>query len=112
MSLKRRMLLFILLPVIVLTSVLSFYAYYTAERILERRLMESNAFMGESYGKTINEILVKQEALAAGVASIWAERPVRGADLQALVDSAKRSDQAIVNVIIGLEDGKIGRAHV
>ena len=105
MSLRKRMLLFILLPVIALTSVLSYYAYYTAEQILERRLLEGNAFMGESYGKAINEILVKQEAVAASVAAIWEKQPMRGADLQALVDSAKRSNPAIVNVIVGLEDG-------
>lgn len=105
MGLKKRMILTILVPVVLLTCALSYYAYHTAERILERQLMISGAFMGDSYSKEINQTLLRQEAVVGNLAAILERQPARGEQLRQLLDSAKRSNPQIVNVIVGLEDG-------
>ena len=69
MSLRTRMLVFILLPVIILTSLLSFYAYQTAQGFLETEILRANAFTAQADSQKINEVLLRQEAAATSFAA-------------------------------------------
>ena len=105
MSLRTRMLVFILLPVIILTSLLSFYAYQTAQGFLETEILRANAFTAQADSQKINEVLLKQEAAATSFAATIAGQPIDKARLVSLVKEVKKSNKDIANVLVALDDG-------
>ncbi len=103
MNLRNRMLVFILLPVIVLTSFLSYYAYHTAENLLRSELLRGNKFTAESYSRKINEVLVKQEAVASSLAAIIAGKQSSKQEIAILINEAKKSNSEISNILVAFD---------
>ena len=105
MSLRTRMLVFILLPVIVLTSLLSFYAYQTAQGFLETEILRGNAFTAQADSQKINEVLLRQEAAATSFAATIAGQPIDKERLASLVKAVKSSNKDIANIAVAFDDG-------
>lgn len=103
MSLRNRMLVFILLPVIVLISFLSYYAYHTAGNLLESEVMRGNRFTAESYSRQINEVLVKQEAVASSLAAIISGQQLSKQEIANLINGAKKSNSDIANILVAFD---------
>jgi len=104
MKLKPKMLLSLLVPVIILTGLLSFYAYYTAKDALKNQIEQTNTFKLATYSAQFNETLARQEALATNLAAHFSERDLTEPEIRTLIDNAKKSNAQIKNIMVAFND--------
>lgn len=104
MNLKLRMLIMILVPVVVLTGILSFYAYMTSKEALNAQILETNRFTMSYYSEQIRGILQQDEARMQQLAINVANKPL--SETQALMELAHQaSSKATSGITIAFENG-------
>lgn len=104
MKLKKKLLLLILLPVVLLTGLSSYYAYHTAKTILEGQIYRTSQYQIAEYSNLINELLVQRESVVKNLTEIIADREMNEAELRTLVAAAKKGDADFSNVLVAFED--------
>lgn len=104
MKLKKKLLLIILLPVVLLTGLSSYYAYHAAKTILEGQIYRTSQYQIADYSNQINEFLVQRESVVKYLSEIIADREMNETELRALVAAAKKSDTDFLNVMVAFED--------
>lgn len=104
MNLKLRMLGMILVPVVVLTGILSFYAYFTSKEALNDQLLETNRFTMSYYSEQLRGILQQDEARMHQLAINVAGKPLT--EVQTLMELAHQaSSKATSGITIAFENG-------
>lgn len=76
MSLKTKMLAMILLPVVLLTGIMSIYTYYHSKSNLEAQLLETNRYTVRYYSELLNQQLSNDESRLKQLAADLAGRNV------------------------------------
>lgn len=104
MKLRQKLLLLILLPVILLTSISSYYAYYTAKNLLQNQIYRTDQFKSADYSDQINIRLLKYESTVKNLAAMFSNKGISPADLTALVRAAAKADPEFLNVLVAFED--------
>lgn len=104
MTLRSKMLLIILLPVAIIISLLSFYAYYSCKNALEYQVVETDKSLTGWYSSMINDTLLVHEATVNTVASVIAQHNMDQKELQEFVIAAKNSDKGLLNICAAFED--------
>lgn len=104
MNLRSKMLAFILAPVIVLTGMLSVYAYLTAKSALEEQILQSNTATVQYHSAMIDEALLKHEMTVKNLAAIVAAHPLSREEMQTFLKSACNPQDGIVTLCLAFED--------
>lgn len=104
MKLRTKMLISMLIPILVLVSGLSLYAYYTAKDTLQAQIMRSSQLALSGYSSKVNEGLVKQENMVSTLAAIVANHEMPIEELQQLVITAQKSDPDFTDITISFND--------
>ncbi|MBP2631552.1 MAG: methyl-accepting chemotaxis sensory transducer with Cache sensor [Firmicutes bacterium] len=106
MNLKTKMLVMILVPVILLTSLLSLYGYRTAKNQMEAQIIETNRNMMHSYSEQLNNELKQEESQIKHLAVMIGKQNLPLDEIRNLTHLTKDGANKItLSVFVGLEDG-------
>ncbi len=105
MNLRTKMLVAILMPVVLLMGILSFYAYYTMKSNLEKQLMESLRYEVKFFSERFNESLTKDEARLKQAVSMAEAKDASGA-LEVMQHFKNSGGESNVNIVMSYESGE------
>jgi methyl-accepting chemotaxis protein len=106
MNLKTKMLVMILVPVILLTSLLSLYGYRTAKSQMEAQILETNRYMMDAYSEQLNNELKQEESQIKHLAVMLGKQNLTPDEIRNLTHLTKDgANKTTLSVFVGLEDG-------
>ena len=71
MKLRMKMLVFIVVPVVILTAVSSFYSYYQSKAALEKQIMDTSNAQISYFSQELNRDLIVRESIVKNLAAIF-----------------------------------------
>lgn len=104
LRLRTKLLLMLIVPMLLILGVMSFYAFYGSRNILNEQIVQTASYMVESKSSTINASLKEKEALVAAIAKVLGERPMTQAEEIAFLKQVKASRPGIQSAYTGYED--------
>ncbi len=104
LRLRTKLLLMLIVPMLLILGVMSFYAFYGSRNILNEQIVQTASYMVDSKSSAINASLKEKEALVALIAKVLGERPMTQAEEIAFLKQVKASRPGIQSAYTGYED--------
>lgn len=104
LRLRTKLLLMLIVPMLLILGVMSFYAFYGSRNILNEQIVQTASYMVDSKSSAINASLKEKEALVAMIAKVVGERPMTQAEEIAFLKQIKTSRPGIQSAYTGYED--------
>lgn len=104
MNLKTKMLIGLLVPVIILMGILSFYAYDTSRDALKEQILQANQLTTKYYSESIHNDLVKHEVTTKNLATILANHQLTPKEMSEFVKLPLDKDKGITTIAFAFEN--------
>lgn len=104
MNLKTKLLAFLLGPVILLITILSFYAYHTSRNVLESQILQSHKATMGYYSEGLYKDLLKHEIVVSNIANIIANHDLSPEEMNEFVKFTRDPENGITTLCIALEN--------
>ena len=106
MKLRMKMLVFIVVPVVILTAVSSFYSYYQSKAALEKQIMDTSNAQISYFSQELNRDLIVRESIVKNLAAIFSNKDLSTEEMLSLVTATKKGDPSLAEVFAGMADGR------
>ena len=106
MKLRMKMLVFIVVPVVILTAVSSFYSYYQSKAALEKQIMDTSNAQISYFSQELNRDLIVSESVVKNLAAIFSNKDLSTEEMLSLVTATKKGDPSLAEVFAGMADGR------
>ena len=106
MKLRMKMLVFIVVPVVILTAVSSFYSYYQSKAALEKQIMDTSNAQISYFSQELNRDLIVRESVVKNLAAIFSNKDLSTEEMLSLVTATKKGDPSLAEVFAGMADGR------
>ncbi|MDR3561132.1 MAG: methyl-accepting chemotaxis protein [Negativicutes bacterium] len=107
LSLKTKMLVYLLVPVLLVLAAMSGISYYYANNALESQVKRTLTFMTEDYSNEIEIWVAHHASLVNSLAEIVASGIHSEQDLRQLLAQLKRANPDVSNLSVGYPDKRI-----
>ena len=99
MKLRMKMLVFIVVPVVILTAVSSFYSYYQSKAALEKQIMDTSNAQISYFSQELNRDLIVRESIVKNLAAIFSNKDLSTEEMLSLVTATKKGDSSLAEVL-------------
>lgn len=104
MNLKTKMLIGLLVPVVILMGILSYYAYDTSRDALKEQILQTNQLTTKYYSESIHNDLVKHEVATKNLAAIIANHELTSKEMSEFVKLPLDKDNGITTIAFAFEN--------
>lgn len=104
MKLKRKILIQLLLPMILILSSIGIYAYYNARNSLNDQIQQTLKWMTSDNSDRIRGELQNKATLVDNMAQMIGNQFISNQQMLAFLQTVKQSNPGIMNVFVGFED--------
>ena len=106
-SLRSKMLVYLLVPVMIILLAISGSSYYYADNALEFQIKRTLTFLTEDYSNEIDIWIAHHESLVSNLAEIVALGTTSVQDLRRILAQLKKANPDVTNISIGYPDKKM-----
>lgn len=103
-TLKTKMLILLLVPMLLIFSGLGIYTYYSAQSALSEQIVQRISDTVGKNNESINGSLKEKEALVATVATVFGEKELTEAEKITFLQEIKMTRPGVKSVFVGYED--------
>jgi methyl-accepting chemotaxis protein len=104
LQLRTKMLLILIVPMLLILGIMSFYSYYEARRILDGQIVETASYLVESSSNNIYSSLKEKEVLVSVTAQVLGDKAVTQPEEIAFLKQVKASGAGVQSAYTGYED--------
>ncbi len=104
LQLRTKMLLVLIIPMLLILGIMSFYSFYEARRILDGQIVETATYLVESSSNDIYSSLKEKEVLVSVIAQVLGEKSVAQPEEIAFLKQIKASGTGVHSAYTGYED--------
>lgn len=104
LQLKKKMLLMLLIPMMVMLSILGLYSYYNARNSLNEEIQRTLTWMADDNSTKIHAELKNKESAVNNIAQMLGNNFITKEQLPGFLQLAKKANPGVLNVFVGFED--------
>ncbi|AJQ26786.1 methyl-accepting chemotaxis protein [Pelosinus fermentans] len=104
LKLRTKMLLVLIVPMLLVLIIMSFYSYYEARRILDEQIVETASYLVESSSNKIYSSLKEKEVLVSVTAQVLGEKLISQSEEIEFLKQVKAAGTGVQSAYTGYED--------